>query len=255
MSSITRIDQGQPITIHYETIGSGEPIVFHHGNGNCLRDWHTLGYVKALAADFQLILIDSRGYGDSSKPHDPKAYSLQSRADDTIAVLDALNIQQAHCFGGSVGASVCLMLARYHPQRCKSYIFGTPYFIQFDAAIRQALLAGPEAFLAHLETVLGKPFDNLPIRKTMLANDTKALWAANSSEWFDYRDYAQYVTAPSLIYVGSKEPFVPELMAFSQQLPQCEIQILPGVEHVQAYWDGALVAPLIRAFVAQHTGV
>ncbi len=130
MAFITRKDNKKEISIHYETVGSGEPIVFHHGNGNCIQDWYTLGYVDALSPYFQLILIDSRGYGKSSKPHDPNDYNLKSRADDTIAVLDQVGIEQAHCFGGSVGASMCLILARYYPERFKSYIFATPYFVR-----------------------------------------------------------------------------------------------------------------------------
>ncbi len=70
MPYAAHVDNNKKIDIYYETIGMGEPIVFHHGNGNCCKDWYTLGYVEALARDFQLILIDSRGYGKSSKPHE-----------------------------------------------------------------------------------------------------------------------------------------------------------------------------------------
>ena len=61
MSFVTRVDNltGTEITIHYEVVGQGKPsIVFHHGNGNCIKDWYALGYVSALKSDFQLVLID-----------------------------------------------------------------------------------------------------------------------------------------------------------------------------------------------------
>lgn len=249
MPYVTRIDNQQEINIHYEVTGEGEPIVFHHGNGNCVKDWHTLGYVDILSKDFKLILIDSRGYGKSSKPHDPKAYSLESRAGDTISVLDKLEINKAHCLGASVGASICMILARYYPERFKSYIFATPYFTLFDDTIRQALLRGAEAYISRLEEMLGGKIDNAEIRKTFLANDTQAVWAANSSEWFNYLDYIQYIKSPSLIYVGSEEPSVEMLAALSNQLPNNQLHILPGVDHIQAFWNGSLVAPLIRDFV------
>lgn len=130
MSVVNRIDKktSTEIMIHYEVVGNGkDDIVFHHGNGNCIQDWHTLGFVDALKDDFKLILIDSRGYGKSSKPHDPQEYSLQSRADDTIAVLDQENIQQAHFLGASTGAAIGLLLAKFYPNRLRSYIFATPY--------------------------------------------------------------------------------------------------------------------------------
>lgn len=245
----TRIDNLQEINIYYEVIGEGEPIVFHHGNGNCVQDWHTLGFVDILSKDFKLILIDSRGYGKSSKSHDPESYSLESRATDTISVLDKLGIDQAHCFGGSIGASMCMILARYYSERFKSYIFATPYFVQFDATIKRALLNGPEAYIAKLESMLGEKISNTKIRETFLSNDTKAVWAANSSEWFNYLDYIKYIKSPSLIYAGSEEPSVEMLTALSEKLPNNQLHILPDVEHVQAYWDSQLIAPLIRDFV------
>lgn len=122
MATVTWNDNGKKIKIHYEVVGLGEPIVFHHGNGNRINDWYTLGYVDALKNDFQLILIDSRGYGGSTKSHDPGDYSLQSRAGDTIAVMDELGVKQAHCVGASFNAAICFQLARFHPQRFKSFI-------------------------------------------------------------------------------------------------------------------------------------
>lgn len=249
MPYVVRRDKDQEIKIYYESVGKGEPIVFHHGNGNCIKDWHTLGYVEELATDHQLILIDSRGYGKSSKPHDSACYNLYSRATDTISVLDELGIEKAHCLGGSIGASMCMILAKHYPERFKSYIFATPYFVQYDENIKQALLQGPESFLAKVENVLGKKLDNELMRKTFLANDTHAVLAANSSEWFDYTDYIKYIKLPCLIYVGAKEPSVNDLIALSKKLPECQIRILPNVDHVQAYWDGKLVSPIIRDFI------
>ena len=113
---ITWQDQQDTVEIYYETIGTGEPVVFHHGNDNASRNWHDLGYVDALKNNIQMILIDCRGYGKSSKFHGPSSYSLKSRATDTIKVLDALNIQKAHMLGGSFTASFNMLLAKKLPQ-------------------------------------------------------------------------------------------------------------------------------------------
>ncbi|QLH41860.1 MAG: alpha/beta hydrolase [Coxiellaceae bacterium] len=253
MPYASRKDGTLDIKIYYEVVGKGRPIVFHHGNGNSSKDWHTLGYVAELATECQLILIDSRGYGKSSKPHDPAAYNLFSRAADTIAVLDELNVEKAHCLGGSIGAAMCMILAKYYPERFLTYIFATPYFVQFDENIKQALLRGPSAYLAKLEELMGEKFENESIRETFLANDTQAVWAANSSEWFEYLDYIKYINTPSLIYVGSKEPSLAEVVSFAKKVPQSEIQIFPNIDHARLYWDGKLVAPLIKNFVKKHS--
>lgn len=243
------------INIYYEVMGNGdEVIVMHHGNGNCVEDWHTLGFVAALQDDFKLVLIDSRGYGKSSKPHDPHEYSLKSRADDTIAVMDQEGIDQAHCFGASVGAATCFLLARYYPHRIKSYIFATPYFTLFGEAIKSALAKGVEFYVAKLEQLIGGRIENEVIRNMFLSNDAAAVLAANSSEWFDYRDYIHYVHSPSLIYVGEKESTVKELKSLSENIAKssehvCDFHVFSDADHAEVYWSSARASPLIKAFI------
>mgnify|MGYP000426229452 CR=1 FL=1 len=249
MAFITRIDNNQEITIHYEVTGQGEPIVFHHGNGNSCANWKDLGYVEALAQYFQLIMLDSRGYGKSSKPHDPKAYSLKSRVDDTIAVLDALNIDKAHCFGGSIGASICMLLAKHYPDRFNSYILATPYFELFGDKFKAPLRIGSQKFLDTLECVLGEKLENEAIRNTMLKNDHLALLAANSSEWFNYHDYIQYLKKPTLIYCGEKEPTLQQMINLSKQIANSELEIIPNFTHKDAYWNGEVVSKIIHKFL------
>lgn len=261
MPTVTIRDKqtGTEININYEVIGGGEEVlVLHHGNGNCIQDWHSLGFVDALKDDFKLVLIDSRGYGKSSKPHDAEEYNLKSRAEDTIAVLDQENIKSAHCLGASVGASVCFLLAKYFPERFKSYIFATPYFTLFDESVKKALAKGTETYVAELEEQLGSKISNEAIRQTFLANDARALLAANSSEWFNYKEYSQYITKPALIYVGDQEPTLPELRELATTLQQssqhdCNLHIFPNANHADVYWGGREAAPIIRSFIQEQT--
>lgn len=257
MPHVIRKDKqtGSEISIYYEVVGTGaEAIVLHHGNGNCLQDWYTLGYVEALKPDFTLVMLDSRGYGQSSKPHAPKEYSLKSRVEDTIAVLDDAGIATAHCLGASIGASMCFLLAKYHPHRFKSYLFATPYFQLFDTTIRQALALGIASYVAALETLIGGRITNEAIRQTFLANDAKALLASNSAEWYNYQDYIESINKPSLIYVGANEATVPDLMELAQALKdtsgrKSDIHIFPDSDHAKVYWDGSGVAPIIKRFI------
>ena len=60
-----------------------------HGFTSSLQSWYASGYVAALQQDYQLILIDARGHGQSDKPYDPNTYAMQNRVEDILAVLDA----------------------------------------------------------------------------------------------------------------------------------------------------------------------
>ncbi|MET0707731.1 MAG: alpha/beta fold hydrolase [Tardiphaga sp.] len=65
--------------------------------------------------DHRLILLDSRGHGESDKPHDPAAYDLGLRALDVLAVLDDLSIRKSDYFGYSLGGECALPRRRFLP--------------------------------------------------------------------------------------------------------------------------------------------
>ena len=67
----------QGTRIHYEVEGSGPPLVLHHGFSLDRRSWLVSeNWLEALKTDYRLILMDTRGHGDSDKPRDPEAYRL-----------------------------------------------------------------------------------------------------------------------------------------------------------------------------------
>ncbi|TIQ61153.1 MAG: alpha/beta fold hydrolase, partial [Mesorhizobium sp.] len=77
------------VSIAYEDIGYGDPLMLLHGLTESRESWHEAGYVEQfLQRERRLILVDCRGHGRSGKPHDPAAYSGRRRAADIIAVLD-----------------------------------------------------------------------------------------------------------------------------------------------------------------------
>jgi len=72
------------VRIHYQVEGEGSPLVLQHGFTSSLQNWYAYGYVAALRQNYQLILIDARGHGQSDKPYDPQAYALQNRVEDVL---------------------------------------------------------------------------------------------------------------------------------------------------------------------------
>jgi pimeloyl-ACP methyl ester carboxylesterase len=117
----------QGVRIHYQVEGAGPPLVLLHGfNGN-LERWYESGYVEPLQHDYHLILIDARGHGASDKPHERTAYAWPIPVADVVAVLDHLQIPQAHVLGYSMGGEVCFGLAKYAPTRVISLTLGVSW--------------------------------------------------------------------------------------------------------------------------------
>ena len=112
------------VRIHYEVIGDGPALVLQHGLLSTIESWHRRGYVERLAPHFRLILLDSRGHGESDEPEEQEAYELRTRVVDVATVLNDLNIDRAHYLGFSMGCWIGYGALIYMPQRFKSLALG-----------------------------------------------------------------------------------------------------------------------------------
>src|SRR5689334_1086407 len=120
--------QSAEIRIHYEVEGDGPPLLLHHGLGCSGYDFVDFGYVAGMRGR-RVVWLDARGHGQSDKPHDPEAYAPQRMAQDVVAVLDDLDIEEADFFGYSMGGMIAFAVAKYAPDRIRSYVIGgaSPY--------------------------------------------------------------------------------------------------------------------------------
>jgi len=112
----------QGVNIHYKVEGKGSPFLMLHGAFGSCENWFDFGYPEKLREDYQLILVDLRGHGNSDKPHDPNYYSVNLFVQDIIAVLDEVGVGICHSVGISFGGWIVYSLWREHPERIKSMI-------------------------------------------------------------------------------------------------------------------------------------
>jgi pimeloyl-ACP methyl ester carboxylesterase len=101
------------VRIWYAVFGHGQPVVLLHGGLANSSYWGHL--VPALANEFQVIVIDSRGHGRSTRNVEPLGYGLM--ASDVLAVMDMLKLEKAAIVGWSDGAIIGLDIALHHPER------------------------------------------------------------------------------------------------------------------------------------------
>src|SRR3954463_14225393 len=77
------IGRANGLDIHYETAGSGPPLVLIHALPFDHNLW--LYQVEGLSSRFTTIAMDLRGWGRSAKPHTP--FSLGDMGNDVLGVL------------------------------------------------------------------------------------------------------------------------------------------------------------------------
>ncbi|MCE2517001.1 MAG: alpha/beta hydrolase [Alphaproteobacteria bacterium] len=101
--------------------GEGPPLLLLHGNPQTHVMWHKCAH--ELAQDYQLIIADLRGYGDSllveSDP-DHFNYSKRMMAKDMAELMTALGHETFFLAGHDRGGRVAHRLARDHRQRVKA---------------------------------------------------------------------------------------------------------------------------------------
>jgi pimeloyl-ACP methyl ester carboxylesterase len=74
----------------------------------------------------RVITFDPLGHGESSRPPDPWRYSMSAFAEQTVALLDHLELDHAIVGGTSMGANTTLEVASLAPERLRGMIIEMP---------------------------------------------------------------------------------------------------------------------------------
>ena len=109
------------IEIYYEIHGEGFPIVMIQGL-SANTDWWTKEILESLGEDFKLIIFDNRGAGNTENTD--LDFSIKMLADDTLTLMDVLNINRFHVFGVSMGGIIAQELVNNYPERVEKLILG-----------------------------------------------------------------------------------------------------------------------------------
>ncbi len=125
----------QGYRIGFDDYGDGErPLVLIHGLLMNRRMFEPLGPALAERGN-RVICIDLLGHGRSDQPGDLRLYSMPLFAEQVVALLDRLGLEQAAIGGTSLGANVALELAVRHPERVKGLFVEMPVLDNALAAV------------------------------------------------------------------------------------------------------------------------
>lgn len=109
--------------IAFQVFGDGAPAILLLPTWSIVHSDFWRHQVPHLASSHTVVVFDGVGNGGSSRPTDPGSYSDYLFADDALAVLDAVGVQQAVSLSVSVGARWNLLLAARHPERITAAAF------------------------------------------------------------------------------------------------------------------------------------
>lgn len=124
-------------TLYYEVRGSGPVLVL---TGAPMAAGEFAPVADILAADRTVVTHDPRGIGRSPLDDPEQDSTPELRADDLVALLDALGAERADVLGSSGGAVTALAAAVRHPGRFGTVVAHEPPVLELlpDAAEQRA---------------------------------------------------------------------------------------------------------------------
>jgi pimeloyl-ACP methyl ester carboxylesterase len=213
------------IQLYYATLGQGSPVILLHGG---LANSDYWGFqIPELAKHHQVIVVDSRGHGRSTR--DPRPYGYDLMTDDIIALMDRLALPTAAIVGWSDGAVIGLDMAIRYPQRVSKVFAFAPNTTTHG--VKTGLENNP-LFAAYIARA-GEEYKKLsktPDDYQAFIKQIGQMWQSQP-EWRD--EDLRNITAPVVIVNGDHDEAIDRghLEYIAATIPAAGRLILPTVSH------------------------
>lgn len=257
------------VMLYYEIHGGNEAPVLVLNNGvimNASSSW--VFQTQALARRYRVLQYDCRGQGNSDHPEGP--YSMELHADDLAALLEALEIENAHIVGISYGGEVAQAFVLKYPTKVRSLIL-----IDTVSEVGQELRLVIEGWIDALRTGDALAFFNATVPwnftqrfiadNPALFEDAKKRYALldfpaviRLCECFlevNFTPRLGEIAAPTCVMVGERDilkgPAYAEILC--KGIPHSELHILKGAGHATCWESPQEFNTIILGFLAKHS--
>ena len=251
---LTRTARINGVDLAWEQWGSptAEPtLVVCHGFSGSGHDFSL--HVEALAHDRQVIALDHRGHGRSTKTRDLVSYTITQLTADLIGLVEATCDVPVDLLGHSMGGAMSIRLAVERPDLLRSLIAmdtSAWEFVKPDSDIANMM----GAFFSGFDPADGLPSLDLPSPETVLIDAaTPQAWRDRKeqlSAGFDpyalkglglalftndmepVRDRLGEIAFPVTVIAGEHDhPFVGQAPVFASEVADGQCTIIGGAYH------------------------
>jgi len=271
--------QNNTARIHYEDIGTGEPVIATHGLIENTAYWRKTGITPALAEHFRVISMDMRAHGQTTETGDPRGYDIDACMDDITALADHLGIGRFHLISHSTGGFISVALAMKESPRIAGLVLtgtaSTTTMIHDPAhnkAFHDRFAASFEkdSWETIMENIKQQPFpffmgiagskNNQAMwdmafdiirtgNRTAIAGFIRSFYTDPDPKIEKLRK----ITCPTLILVGEKDDlFIEPSKLMAKEIPGASLEIIEGAGHMLAIERPELLKEKIKAFIHAH---
>jgi 3-oxoadipate enol-lactonase len=227
------------------------------------------GVVNALGGDADVLALDCRGHGESSKP--PGPYSTEQFAGDVRDVLASVGWDRTIVAGASMGGSVTLQFAVSYPEMLDGLVlidttawYGADAPKSWHERGQKAVTDGLASLIAFQQTRwfsdgfrTGNPEIADHFAKVFLKSDLRA-YAATCDMLgnFDLREKLAGIAVPTEILVGEEDYATPPDMARALHagIAGSNLTIVPGARHLTPIEIPDRIAAVIKTVISRKDG-
>ncbi len=257
------------IDIAYKILGDGNrTMILITGLGATMDMWspYLLNNLTDAPNDYRVIIFDNRGAGESTIG--TKEFSFSQFANDTLGLLDALNIKKADILGASIGGSIALELSTLNPNRVNNLIiyesscggkdslppsldviqtFSNSSLSPQERGQKSISLAFPEQWLKLNPNVM----DFLPIPKESVSPDVIQKQLTALEEWSGNCQKLENITSPTLAIVGTEDEFTPaeNSVMIAEKIPGAWLVQIRDAGHGLMYQYPATFIEIVETFL------
>jgi pimeloyl-ACP methyl ester carboxylesterase len=234
------------LELTYDETGEGRPLVLLHGFAASGRQWLDHGPAAALAdAAYRVILPDLRGHGDSARTRDPACYPPDVLADDGLALIDGLGLEDYDLGGYSLGGRIVLRMLVRGARPARAVVAG-----QGLAAVTGGVGGGTNrrvltALIRGDRIEPGSPDAEAAYWITQLGGDPRALLQVLDSLVATPEEALRRMEIPTLVVVGDQDHDHACASTLAAVLPRARFARVPG-DHWTALTGPGLATAMTR---------
>jgi len=224
------------VALHYETTGTGEPLLWLHGGMGCGADWQFI--FSEPPAGYTIVAPDLRGHGATTNPSGE--FTFRQCALDVRALLRRLQIDRVKAIGLSGGGIVLLHLATIDPSLVEAMVVisAPPYFPEQARVIQRGFSPA---------TIGEAEMTRLRARHPRGEAQIQQLFAAVRAmgDTFDDVNFTppllSTITAETLIVFGDRDVLYPVSLAteMRQAIPRSYLWVVPNGGHGPVFGEHA----------------
>lgn len=248
----------------YKTTGSGDPVILTHSlgyNGSLFQE------IRTGLDDYKVITYDLRGHGNSSLGD--VAPSLDALADDLMELVVALDIDEAHFLGQSIGAMILLNAASQGRLKGSLILLDTigwtdsVWSERYEERIDAIERVGMEGIAEQVATVslgpstVARSAAAVAEYAVQLQATSPAgyIWSCRAMQSFDFRERIEGgLGLPTCVAAGEEDKVTPlaharvlgDLIGAQPAVP------IPRSGHLPVLENSTFVLSLVRRFWQEH---